>query len=209
MPEGSGGSGATDDDLCAVPRQVRDVVGDEPFAVILPDDLVMATTPCLKQLVDVHSAKGGNVVAVENVPREHVNRYGVLDIDHDDGRLASVKGLVEKPAPGPMTVPGLIVTKRLRMEGFIVMDFYDQRAVAEARLARWVEQGRIKAIVDVIDGLENAPQALVGLFEGRSVPLISHSVCDDCEFTVMSAATRTLNSASIADSMRCKRRSCA
>ena len=75
---------------------------------------------------------------------------------------------VDKPGPGPMAVPGLVVTKRLRMEGFIVMDFYDQRAVAEARLARWVEQGRIKAIVDVIDGLENAPQALVGLFEGRN-----------------------------------------
>lgn len=75
---------------------------------------------------------------------------------------------VAQPAPGPMAVPGLVVTKRLRLEGFIVMDFYDQRAVAEARLARWVEQGRIKAIVDVIDGLENAPQALVGLFEGRN-----------------------------------------
>lgn len=75
---------------------------------------------------------------------------------------------VEKPAPGPVAVPGLVVTKRLRLEGFIVMDFYDQRAVAEARLARWVEQGRIKAIVDVIDGLENAPRALVGLFEGRN-----------------------------------------
>ena len=75
---------------------------------------------------------------------------------------------VDKPAPGPMAVPGLVVTKRLRLEGFIVMDFYDRRAVAEARLARWVEQGRIKAVVDVVDGLENAPQALVGLFEGRN-----------------------------------------
>ena len=75
---------------------------------------------------------------------------------------------VAQPAPGPMAVPGLVVTKRLRMEGFIVMDFYDQRAVAEARLARWVEQGRIKAVVDVIDGLENAPGALIGLFEGRN-----------------------------------------
>jgi NADPH-dependent curcumin reductase CurA len=75
---------------------------------------------------------------------------------------------VEKPAPGPMAVPGLVVTKRLRMEGFIVMDFFDRRAEAEARLARWVEEGRIKAIVDVVDGLEKAPQALIGLFEGRN-----------------------------------------
>ena len=75
---------------------------------------------------------------------------------------------VEKPAPGPMAVPGLVVTKRLRLEGFIVMDFYDQRAEAEARLTRWVEEGKIKAIVDIVDGLEKAPQALIGLFEGRN-----------------------------------------
>ena len=75
---------------------------------------------------------------------------------------------VEKPAPGPMAVPGLVVTKRLRMEGFIVMDFYDRRAEAEARLARWVAEGRIKAMVDIVDGLERAPEALIGLFEGKN-----------------------------------------
>jgi hypothetical protein len=75
---------------------------------------------------------------------------------------------VEKPAPGPMAVPGLVVTKRLRMEGFIVMDFYDRRAEAEARLAKWVADGQIKAIVDVVDGLENAPAALIGLFGGEN-----------------------------------------
>jgi NADPH-dependent curcumin reductase CurA len=75
---------------------------------------------------------------------------------------------VEKPAPGPMAVPGLVVTKRLRMEGFIVMDFYEQRATAEQRLKRWVDEGRIKAIVDVVDGLEKAPEALIGLFDGRN-----------------------------------------
>ncbi|MCA0250549.1 MAG: NADP-dependent oxidoreductase [Proteobacteria bacterium] len=75
---------------------------------------------------------------------------------------------VEKPGPGPMAVPGLVVTKRLRMEGFIVMDFYDRRAEAETRLARWVADGKIKAVVDVVDGLEKAPEALIGLFEGRN-----------------------------------------
>ncbi len=75
---------------------------------------------------------------------------------------------VEKPAPGPMAVPGLVVTKRLRLEGFVVMDFFDQRAEAEARLARWVEEGKIKAIVDIVDGLDQAPRALIGLFEGRN-----------------------------------------
>ena len=75
---------------------------------------------------------------------------------------------VDKPAPGPMAVPGLVVTKRLRMEGFIVMDFYDRRAEAETRLAQWVEQGRIKAVVDIVDGLDRAPEALIGLFNGRN-----------------------------------------
>lgn len=77
----------------------RELVGDEPFAVLLADDLVLAETPCLKQLVEVHAETGGNVVAVMDVPREQTRRYGILDVESDDGRLASVRGLVEKPAP--------------------------------------------------------------------------------------------------------------
>ncbi len=77
----------------------RDLVGDEPFAVLLADDLVLSETPCLKQLIDVHQDTGGNVVAVEDIPHERTDRYGILDVKSDDGRLASVGGLVEKPAP--------------------------------------------------------------------------------------------------------------
>ena len=77
----------------------RELVGNEPFAVLLADDLVLAKTPCLKQLVDAHEKTGGNVVAVMDVPREQTNRYGILKIGTDDGRLAEVQGLVEKPKP--------------------------------------------------------------------------------------------------------------
>ncbi len=77
----------------------REIVGNEPFAVILPDDLVLAEIPCLKQMVEAHRSTGGNVVAVMDVPREHTDRYGILDVGSDDGRLAEVAGLVEKPAP--------------------------------------------------------------------------------------------------------------
>jgi len=77
----------------------RELVGDEPFAVLLADDLVLARKPCLRQLLDVHEETGGNVVAVMDVPRAHTSRYGILDIASDDGRLASVRGLVEKPKP--------------------------------------------------------------------------------------------------------------
>ena len=77
----------------------RHLVGDEPFAVMLPDDLVLAETPCLKQMVDTYRDVGGNLVAVMEVPREHTERYGILDVAEDDGRLARATGLVEKPAP--------------------------------------------------------------------------------------------------------------
>ena len=77
----------------------RNLIGDEPFAVLLADDLVLSKTPCLKQMLEVYSEVGGSVVAVMDVPREHTDRYGVLDVESDDGRLVSVRGLVEKPAP--------------------------------------------------------------------------------------------------------------
>ena len=77
----------------------RAFIGDDPFAILLPDDLVLADTPCLKQLADAYDRTGGNVVAVAEVPREHTNRYGILDVESDDGRLVSVRGLVEKPKP--------------------------------------------------------------------------------------------------------------
>jgi UTP--glucose-1-phosphate uridylyltransferase len=80
----------------------RDLVGDEPFAVLLPDDLIVADVPCLKQMADAYARVGGNLVAVQDVPREHTSRYGILDVGRDEARpggLVEVKGLVEKPAP--------------------------------------------------------------------------------------------------------------
>jgi len=77
----------------------RNLVGDEPFAVLLADDLVMADRPCLRQLIEIHEETGGNVIAVAEVPQAHTNRYGIVDVDSDDGRLVSVRGLVEKPEP--------------------------------------------------------------------------------------------------------------
>jgi UTP--glucose-1-phosphate uridylyltransferase len=77
----------------------RAFIGDEPFAILLPDDLILSDTPCLKQLADAYMHTGGNVVAVVDVPREHTNRYGILKTGADDGRLVEVQGLVEKPAP--------------------------------------------------------------------------------------------------------------
>ncbi len=69
---------------------------------------------------------------------------------------------------GPKGVPGLLVVKRIVMQGFIVMDYLDQRDRAVADLRSWVESGKIKVLEDVIDGLENAPQGLIGLLAGEN-----------------------------------------
>ncbi|HTQ70150.1 MAG TPA: UTP--glucose-1-phosphate uridylyltransferase GalU [Acidocella sp.] len=77
----------------------RTFIGDDPFAILLPDDLVLSQTPCTAQLVKVYNETGGNVVAVTEVPKEQTNRYGILDIGDTHGDRVEVKGLVEKPAP--------------------------------------------------------------------------------------------------------------
>ena len=77
----------------------RHLAAGEPVAVLLADDMVMAETPCLKQMVEVYGRVGGNLVAVMDVPREQTSRYGVLKTGRQDGRLVEVQGLVEKPAP--------------------------------------------------------------------------------------------------------------
>ena len=69
---------------------------------------------------------------------------------------------------GPRNLPGLVVVKRLRMEGFIVMDFADRDAEAESALRHHVREGEIEVTEDVVDGLENAPRALVGLLAGEN-----------------------------------------
>ena len=77
----------------------RAFIGDDPFAILLPDDLILSKTPCTKQLADAYYETGGSVVAVVEVPNEQTNRYGILKTGADDGRLVEVTGLVEKPKP--------------------------------------------------------------------------------------------------------------
>jgi NADPH-dependent curcumin reductase CurA len=74
----------------------------------------------------------------------------------------------ERPEPGPMGVPGLMVVKRLRMEGFIVMDYFDTRDQAEEKLVQWLRKGQLKSAEDIVDGLERAPLSLAQMFQGRN-----------------------------------------
>ena len=75
------------------------LVGDEPFAIMLPDDIVNYEKGCLAQMIDAYNTHGGNVVAVKDVPLEETSKYGILDIGEKKGDAVSIKGLVEKPDP--------------------------------------------------------------------------------------------------------------
>ncbi len=93
--------------------QAKDLVGDEPFGVLLPDDLVDNGVPCLKQLMDIYEQREGSVLAVMRVPREQVSRYGIIDGEKLDERTWHVTSTVEKPqpehAPSDMAIIGRYV----------------------------------------------------------------------------------------------------
>ncbi len=77
----------------------RRLIHNEPFAVILPDDVIAAEKPCLQQMVEAYAETGGSMVAAMEVPPEKASAYGVLDVKEDMGSVVSVNGMVEKPAP--------------------------------------------------------------------------------------------------------------
>jgi UTP--glucose-1-phosphate uridylyltransferase len=85
----------------------RDIVGEEPFAVLLPDELMVGRPNCLKQMVEAYEKVGGNLVAALEVPDGEIHKYGVIDPGATDGRLIEIRGMVEKPAPG--TAPSNLV----------------------------------------------------------------------------------------------------
>jgi UTP--glucose-1-phosphate uridylyltransferase len=113
----------------------RNVVGEEPVAVLLADDLVLAQTPCLGQMIEAYGKVGGNLAAVMDVPREHTDRYGILDVVGDDGRLAEARGLVEKPkpaeAPSTLSIIGRYI---LQPEVFHELDRQEKGAGGEIQL---------------------------------------------------------------------------
>lgn len=78
----------------------RRLIGNEPFAVLLPDDVISGEVGCLKQMVEAYEETGGNMVAAMQVSNENISSYGVLDVAEDRGSVVSVKGMVEKPPAG-------------------------------------------------------------------------------------------------------------
>jgi len=88
----------------------RDVIGNDPFAILLPDVLIKAKTSCLAQMVEAYDQVGGNVIAVDAVPEERVSSYGVIAPKSREGRLIEMSGMVEKPpvseAPSNLKITG-------------------------------------------------------------------------------------------------------
>ena len=135
----------------------RSLVGDEPFAVLLADDLMVGDTPCLAQMVAAYRELGGNLVAVMEVPRAQTNRYGVLDVISDHGRLVRARAVVEKPdpavAPSTLTIVGRYI---IQPE---VFRHLDQRELGSG--------GEIQ-LTDALERLIDQGQVLHGLrFDGR------------------------------------------
>lgn len=79
--------------LCA-----KEAVGNQPFAVLLPDEMVMAEKGVLAQMVEVYHEVGGNILAVAEVPKDQTDQYGILDVEDVSGKVMKAKGMVEKPA---------------------------------------------------------------------------------------------------------------
>ncbi|MCP5036591.1 MAG: UTP--glucose-1-phosphate uridylyltransferase GalU [Rhodobacteraceae bacterium] len=78
----------------------RRLIANEPFAVIMTDDVIASEKPCLMQMIEAHEETGGCMVAAMEVPKDKASAYGVLDIKEDKGAIVSVKGMVEKPDEG-------------------------------------------------------------------------------------------------------------
>lgn len=78
----------------------RHLVGDEPFAVLLPDDVIAADKPCLQQMIEAYAQTGGNMIAAMEVAPDKASSYGIMDVPPAIGPILPMSGMVEKPAPG-------------------------------------------------------------------------------------------------------------
>jgi UTP--glucose-1-phosphate uridylyltransferase len=114
----------------------REIVGNEPFALLLPDVLVLTRGKgCLAQMLDVYAERGGNLVAVEPVPEENLSSYGVVSVGKGDGTVLPIDGMVEKPkrgtAPSNLTILGRYI---LQPQIFDILEKQEKGAGGEIQL---------------------------------------------------------------------------
>lgn len=125
----------------------RRLVANEPFAVILPDDVIAAETPCLEQMVEAHAETGGSVVAAMEVAPAKTSSYGILDVESTEGTTLKVRGMVEKPEAG--TAPSnFAVIGRYILSPRVMQHLNDKKTGAGGEIqltdaiAREIEEGR-------------------------------------------------------------------
>jgi len=119
----------------------RNFIGDEPFAVLLGDDIVQSENPCLKQLLNQFEVTRSSVIGVQSVPMDETHRYGIIGASLQDGRRYQVESLVEKPAPG--TAPSnLAIMGRyiLTPEIFMFLDKMETGAGGEIQLTDAIQK---------------------------------------------------------------------
>jgi UTP--glucose-1-phosphate uridylyltransferase len=119
----------------------RNFIGDEPFAVLLGDDIVQSDTPCLRQLMDQYEEKRSSIIGVQTVPENETHRYGIVDPLLQDGRSIQVENFVEKPLPG--TAPSnLAIMGRyiLTPEIFMFLENQETGAGGEIQLTDAIQQ---------------------------------------------------------------------
>ncbi|MCO7124202.1 UTP--glucose-1-phosphate uridylyltransferase GalU [Sporolactobacillus shoreicorticis] len=118
----------------------RKFIGDEPFAVLLGDDIVQAEKPCIQQLAEQYEQTGCSVIGVQSVPMEQTQRYGIIDPIDQDGRLFSVRQFVEKPKDNPPSDKAIIGRYILTPEIFQFLDRQEAGAGGEIQLTDAIQQ---------------------------------------------------------------------
>jgi UTP--glucose-1-phosphate uridylyltransferase len=154
----------------------RDIVGDEPFAIFLPDEFMHGSPGCMAQMVAEYEKVGGNLLSVLEVPREQVSSYGVIDPGKADGKLTEVKGLVEKPkveaAPSNLIISGRYI---LQPEVMRVLEHQGKGAGGEIQLtdamAQMIGQQAFHAVT--FDGSRYDCGSKVGYIEANLAVALS------------------------------------
>jgi UTP--glucose-1-phosphate uridylyltransferase len=148
----------------------RDIVGDEPFAIFLPDEFMHGSPGCMAQMVAAYNETGGNIISVLEVPRDKVSSYGVIDPGARNGKLTEVRGLVEKPAveaaPSNLIVSGRYI---LQPEVMRVLETQSKGAGGEIQLtdamAKMIGQQQFNALT--FDGKRYDCGSKVGYIEAN------------------------------------------
>lgn len=172
----------------------KDIIGNEPFAVLLPDVIVQADKSCLAQMVDAYNNVGGNIIAVDAVPEEDVTKYGVVAPKSRDGRLIQMAGMVEKPAvkdaPSNLKITGRYI---LQPEIFQLLEDQGAGAGGEIQLtdamARLMEKQSFHAYE--YEGRDFDCGSIAGYFEAVLGHALKHpEIAEQARRLVAAAAAR-------------------